>query len=122
MGGDGVYVDNEAKQKHAKWPIPTKKRNLPGSLNAICPSSPIPPKNSSIPPHALIRASYFLHSPIRSFAFPLRMFTWEGGMSTLGGWVSRKGCVFVGVEWWGGEIVSQKRGRRRGTHHARKTP
>ena len=54
----------------------------PGSLNAMCPSSPIPPRKSSMPPYALIFSSYALHSLIRSFALPLRMFTCEGGMST----------------------------------------
>ena len=29
----------------------------PGSLNAMCPSSPIPPRKSSIPPCARMRAS-----------------------------------------------------------------
>jgi len=29
----------------------------PGSLKAICPSGPIPPKNRSIPPNVLILAS-----------------------------------------------------------------
>ena len=33
------------------------EKNAPGSLNAMCPSSPIPPKKSSIPPKDLITAS-----------------------------------------------------------------
>lgn len=56
----------------------------PGSLNAMCPSSPMPPRKSSTPPNALIFASYALHSPIRSLALPFRMLTCDGGMST--GW------------------------------------
>ena len=55
---------------------------LPGSLNAMWPSSPIPPRKSSMPPYFLILASYSLHSSIKFFAFPFRMLTCEGGMST----------------------------------------
>ena len=61
---------------------------LPGSLNAMWPSSPIPPRKSSMPPYFLILASYSLHSSIKFFAFPFRMLTCEGGMST--GFVGRR--------------------------------
>ncbi len=36
-----------------------------------------------MPPYDLIFSSYCLHSVIRSFAFPFRMFTCVGGMSTV---------------------------------------
>ena len=58
---------------------------LPGSLKAMCPSSPMPPKNSSIPPKDLIRSSYALHSLNRSSTVPSRIFTWDGGISTTHG-------------------------------------
>ncbi len=55
---------------------------LPGSLNAMCPSSPMPPRNSSMPPSSLILASYRTHSAWREGAVPSRMLMLEGGMST----------------------------------------
>ena len=33
-------------------------KEAPGSLNAMCPSGPIPPKNKSIPPACKMAASY----------------------------------------------------------------
>lgn len=61
-----------------------------------------------MPPYDLIFASYALHSPIRSLAFPLRMFTCEGGMSTA----DAKNAQHVRE---GGLR------RRGGTHRARRT-
>uniref|UniRef100_A0A2M4C7Q8 Putative secreted protein n=1 Tax=Anopheles marajoara TaxID=58244 RepID=A0A2M4C7Q8_9DIPT len=53
----------------------------PGSLKAMCPSGPIPPMNSSIPPACLIFSSNASHSATRSGALPSRMCTFSGSMS-----------------------------------------
>lgn len=45
----------------------------PGSLKAMCPSGPIPPKNSSIPPTRSISSSNLWHSSSRSLALPSRI-------------------------------------------------
>ena len=39
-------------------------KDEPGSLNAICPSTPTPPRNRSIPPNSKIFSSYLLHSSL----------------------------------------------------------
>ena len=52
-----------------------------GSLNAMCPSSPIPPRKRSNPPAFTIASSYAAHSASRSAAFPLRMWMFSAGSS-----------------------------------------
>ena len=56
-------------------------RDEPGSLNAIWPSGPIPPINSSIPPASVIFRSNSAHSASLSGAFPSRIWTFSGSMS-----------------------------------------
>ena len=56
-------------------------RDEPGSLNAIWPSGPIPPINSSIPPASVIFRSNSAHSASLSGAFPSRICTFSGSMS-----------------------------------------
>lgn len=67
----------------------------PGSLNAMWPSSPMPPRKSSMPPYFLILASYSLHSSIKFFALPFKMLTCEGGISTrfVGLVLARSACA-----------------------------
>ena len=50
----------------------------PGSLNAMCPSSPIHRRKSTMLPAAWTLAPYLLRSLTRSGAFPSRMFTFQG--------------------------------------------
>ena len=45
----------------------------PGSLKAMCPSTPTPPRNKSIPPAASIAFSYSAHSFSLSAARPSRI-------------------------------------------------
>ena len=93
-----------------------EERLLPGSLNAIWPSGPIPttepnynwegkytdglretersipPRNSSIPPTRLISSSYFWHAVSKSGALPSNMWTFLGSISM---WAKRCSCMNV---------------------------
>ena len=58
-------------------------KDEPGSLNAIWPSTPTPPKNKSIPPTSKIFSSYLLHSysyflviPFKILIFSLSISIW----------------------------------------------
>ena len=56
-----------------------------------------------MPPYDLIFSSYALHSFMRSFAFPLRMFTCDGGMSTA---TRTAAGQFTYERTWGGRSHS----------------
>ena len=51
-------------------------KDEPGSLNAIWPSTPTPPKNKSIPPTSKIFSSYLLVIPFKILIFSLSISIW----------------------------------------------
>ena len=65
----------------------------PGSLKAICPSGPTPPRKRSMPPYEAIFSSYLRHSSSGSAALPLRMLTFSFLMSI---WLKK---LFHMKEW-----------------------